>query len=369
MPFPPLNAIGIENYRSVRSLFLRMRQINTFVGNNGTGKTNLYKALSLLQQAALGRITHAVAEEGGIESVFWAGERRAKERPQIRLKVILGDLTYKITMGLPTPTDAALPLETMVKEEELLLDTGKRNVALMQRKGPSIFLRAKNGERVTYENELLSSETALASIRDGGRFPELDLVRHTLTEWRFFHGFRTDKASPLRQSGLNVTTPTLSSSGEDLASVFATLTHIRGDAKDLMDAVEDAFPGSQLMVEADGKTCRFSLKSPDFFRAFPPEELSDGTLQYLALLGALLSYRLPPFIALNEPESSLHPDLLEPLAKVIAKASHRSQIWIVTHSETFADHLLEHAGTSPLHIFTERGATQIKGLRVSGENS
>ena len=56
----------------------------------------------------------------------------------------------------------------------------------------------------------------------------------------------------------------------------------------------------------------------------------------LALAGALLAYRLPAFIALNEPEASLHPDLLEPLARLIVRASERTQVWLVTHSERLA---------------------------------
>ncbi|KQU22461.1 hypothetical protein ASG63_22340 [Methylobacterium sp. Leaf94] len=54
---------------------------------------------------------------------------------------------------------------------------------------------------------------------------------------------------------------------------------------------------------------------PDYpKRVFEAAELSDGTLRFLALAGALLAYRLPPFMALNEPETNLHPDLLAPLS-------------------------------------------------------
>lgn len=368
MGLPPVSAIGIENYRSVRSLFMRVGALNVFIGKNGTGKTNLYKSLELLQQAALGRITRAVSEDGGVESVMWAGGRKVHDKAQIRLRADLGDLSYKITLGLPNPiSDPALPLETMVKEEELNLLTGRRPVCLMQRKGPSVFLRTADGERITYDNELLSSETALAHIRDGARFPELDIVRHTLSEWRFYHSFRTDKDSPLRRPSANVTTPTLSSDGSDLAAVFATLKEIRQDVHPLHEAVADAFPGSRLQIEANGQDCRFSLETPEIHRPFPARELSDGTLQYLALLGGLLSYRLPAFVALNEPETSLHPDLLEPLAKVIAQAANRSQIWIVTHSEALAEHLINHAGAYPRRIYKDEGQTQIDGLKVTGE--
>jgi predicted ATPase len=36
-------------------------------------------------------------------------------------------------------------------------------------------------------------------------------------------------------------------------------------------------------------------------RVFDASELSDGTLRFLALAGALLGYRLPALVALNEP--------------------------------------------------------------------
>lgn len=164
-----------------------------------------------------------------------------------------------------------------------------------------------------------------------------------------------------------MTTPTLSSDANDLAAVFATLKEIRKDDHYLQVAVDDAFPESRLLIEANGQDCRFALQTPEIRRPFPSQELSDGTLQYLALLGAMLSYRLPAFIALNEPEASLHPDLLEPLAKVIAMASQRSQIWLVTHSDQLAEHLANHAGAYPKRIFKENGQTRIDGLKITGE--
>jgi len=71
---------------------------------------------------------------------------------------------------------------------------------------------------------------------------------------------------------------------------------------------------------------------PDFVldgggrREFEPHELSDGTLRFLGLAGALLAYHHPPLIALNEPEASLHPQLMPPLARLIAKAAGTSQL-------------------------------------------
>jgi predicted ATPase len=129
------------------------------------------------------------------------------------------------------------------------------------------------------------------------------------------------------------------------------------------------FPTSRLTVfvgaNGVGKTNLYrALQLPR--RVFEAQELSDGTLRYLALAGALLSLRLPSFIALNEPESSLHPDLLQPLARMIAKASERTQIWLVTHSERLAAALEKHGGVPPRTVIKQDGKTWIEGLKQIG---
>jgi len=86
----------------------------------------------------------------------------------------------------------------------------------------------------------------------------------------------------------------------------------------------------------------------------------------LAVAGALLGLRLPAFIALNEPESSLHPDLLEPLARLIVSASQRTQVWLVTHSERLAATLQEHGRVQPRTVEKRNGETWIQGLRLTG---
>ena len=91
--------------------------------------------------------------------------------------------------------------------------------------------------------------------------------------------------------------------------MFATLAHIRQDTVDLDRAIDDAFPGAKLVVPMPERTASFGLTMPEYpKRVFEAGELSDGTLRYLALAGALLGYRLPSFIALNEPEAACTPN-------------------------------------------------------------
>jgi predicted ATPase len=100
---------------------------------------------------------------------------------------------------------------------------------------------------------------------------------------------------------------------------------------------------------------------PGFNRSFDGLEISDGTLQYLCLVAALLSPRPPALLALNEPETSIHPDLSEALAKLIVQASKRSQMWITTHSYELAKFIAIHGGNEAVELEKRRGATCVRG--------
>ena len=60
--------------------------------------------------------------------------------------------------------------------------------------------------------------------------------------------------------------------------------------------------------------------------------MSEGTLRYLLWVAALLSPRPSSLLVLNEPETSLHSDLLPSLARLIVDAANRTQVVAVSHS-------------------------------------
>ena len=150
-----LSAVTIQGYRSVRSLYLPVEPCSVFVGANGVGKTNLYKALGLLRCAADGSITRAIAEEGGIESVLWAGGRRRGQPVRLILKAHFDEMDYGVEVGLPhsyeieiglrQPTEAAFSIEPLIKEERLTIRHGRRDVVMMERKGALVTLRNADG--------------------------------------------------------------------------------------------------------------------------------------------------------------------------------------------------------------------------------
>jgi predicted ATPase len=101
-------------------------------------------------------------------------------------------------------------------------------------------------------------------------------------------------------------------------------------------------------------------------RSLGTAELSDGTLRYLLWIAALLTPRPPALIVLNEPETSLHPDLLAALARLIARAAERTQVVVVTHAKPVVSALAEQAGCHSIVLEKNFGETKITGSKELG---
>lgn len=353
-----LKEIHVEGYRSLKSIRLVVDPLTVLVGENGAGKSNLYRALSLLQKAAEGTITEAIAEEGGLESVLWAGSRE-RVTQRLVLTAIFNELTYRLEIGPPGVGEPALDHEPMIRAERLTLAYRDISVVLLERKGPKLWLRDDRGTSQRFEGELLASEPALAAIRDAARYPELHLIRRALASWRLYHAFDTGPGSAIRRPGPALSRASLAPDGHDLASVLATVIQMKQQPEAIMRAVAEAFKGNELIVDATQGLCRIAMRTPEIERPFGAGELSDGTLRYLCLVGAMLALRPPPFMAFNEPEASLHPELMAPLARLMATAAQSSQIWVVTHSEQFATLLAHAGGMAPRRVAKIDGATEI----------
>jgi predicted ATPase len=80
-------------------------------------------------------------------------------------------------------------------------------------------------------------------------------------------------------------------------------------------------------------------------------------LRFLLLVAALLSPRPPKLMILNEPETSLHADLIPPLARLIQESAKRSQTIVVTHSQALIDALCGAKGTNRVVLHKEFGET------------
>lgn len=177
---------------------------------------------------------------------------------------------------------------------------------------------------------------------------------------RFYDHFRTDRDAPARTSQIGTRTFALASDGADLAAALQTAIE-NGDDLSLSAIIEDAFPGSSIHILENEGVFELRIHQHGLLRPLRASELSDGTLRYLLLAAALMTPRPPELIVLNEPETSLHPELIAPLGRLIADASKRSQLIAVTHSTKLVE-VLREAGGAVHELVKEGGETAVNGL-------
>jgi predicted ATPase len=376
-----IETLAISGYRSLRSLVLPLGRLNVVTGANGSGKSSLYHALRLLADAALNRVVGSLAREGGLPSTLWAGPEtiarsvRHGEHPvqgtprQKAVSLKLGyagePFSYSIDLGYPPPAQTAFPLDPAIKRECIWHGAVyRRAVVLVDRANRLVQLAptktAKHEEPVLLTKELSSTDSMLASIADPQRAPEMLAVRETVRGWRFYEGFRTDQDAPVRVPQVGTFTPVLSDEGTDLAAALETIS-LFGDKGALARTVDDAFPGSRVDVEVQNGRFEVQLNQHGLLRPLGAAELSDGTLRYLLWTAALLTPRPPALMVLNEPETSLHPDLLPALARLIAVAASRTQIVVVSHSASLIESLERNEGCRRLHLEKSFGETTLAG--------
>jgi predicted ATPase len=360
-----IKRIHVSGYRSVRDLELDLQPINVLTGPNGCGKSNLYNSLVLIGRAAQGQLARAIAEESGTPSVFWAGGegvRYTRKRPPKR--VVLGfegtEFGYEIQIGLPGFNERALgtlfTLDPRVKEEYIWPSETKRRVLMLKRDEPSAWLRNSEGNMITYPFAISKHESVLSQIIDPHLYPEISALRSEILRWRFYHQFRTDPDSPARLPQIGVQTEVLSRDGADLAAALQTVLEI-GDDGLLRETISAAFAGAKLQIEATDTVFSIKLEVPGLLRPVQARELSDGQLRFLCLCAALLSPRPPSLLALNEPETSIHPDLIDSLARLIVGAAKYTQLWISTHSLPLAERIERHSGVPRVRLCMLQGET------------
>ncbi len=371
-----LHTVAISGYRSVRSLVLPLAGLDVVTGANGSGKSNVYRSLRLIAGMATGSAISALAREGGLGAVLWAGPEtgthsghptqgtRRKAPVALRLGFSGDDLGYAVDLGLPTPMDigtaSLFVRDPVIKREWVFAGAFPRPATLLAERNRQV-VRVRDDTWHELPAKLSGHRSVLAEIADAQGAPEILALRNSVREWRFYDHLRTDPGAPARSPQVGTRTPVLGSDGGDLAAALQTIIEL-GHADLMDDAITSAFPGSRLIVESRDGVFSLGLRQPGLLRVLGAAELSDGTLRFLMLAAALLSVYPPGLMVLNEPETSLHPDLFPALGALIAAATATTQLIVVTHSVELAT-CIEHASgrdVGRLHLQKRDGETELR---------
>ena len=358
-----LQTVAISGYRSVRDLVLPLSGLDVITGPNGSGKSNVYRALRLISGMATDSAINAVAREGGLGAVLWAGPEfgsgyaraaghptqgtRRKGPVALRLGFSGDGIGYAVDLGLPTPMDVgedSMFRQDPVVKREWVFAGGfpKPSGLLVDRNRACVRVRDDSWQELPYP--VPAHRSVLSEIADAAGAPEVLGLRNTLREWRFYDHLRTDPEAPARLPQIGTRTPVLAADGGDLAAALQTIIEF-GQCDLLIDVVAAAFMDSRLTIESRGGVFTVGLQQPGMLRVLWAAELSDGTLRFLMLAAALLSLRPPRLMVLNEPETSLHPDLFPALATLMSAAAQHTQLVVVTHSSDLAARI-QQAGRS-----------------------
>jgi predicted ATPase len=377
-----LSTVAVHGYRSLREIVLPLRRLTVITGANGTGKSSLYRALRLLADCGRGEAIGSLAREGGLQSALWAGPENLKGARRtgrtegtvrsgpvsLQMGYAADDFGYLVDLGLPVLAgiQSSFGRDPEIKREAVFAGPVLRPAStLVRRAGPLAETRSESGRGFDQLTKGLPTfRSVLAEFAHPGELPELAAVRDRLRDWRFYDGFRVDTGSPARRPQIGTRTPVLADDGSDLAAAIQTI--IEAGLDDLHRAVADAFDGAEVSIAVTDGLFDLQLHQTGMLRPLRSAELSDGTLRFLLWAAVLLSPQPPSLMVLNEPETSLHPDLVGPLAGLIQAAAAVTQLVVVTHSRVLLDalDLTDDDETARVEIVKDCGETKIVGQEL-----
>ena len=342
---PPLfQRIRANNLLSFGSdgIDLELGRLNVLIGPNGSGKSNLLDAISLFQ-AAPGQLAMPVRWGGGAQEWVWKGSRGTS--PAVVDAVVnpipsSGPIWHRLAFG---EFGQAFWL---VDEQVIVLGTGAEGSTNQQvyefRNGQPVLM-SRNPETPSNfpPEEVKRDESILSQRKDPYQFPELSFLGWSYAQVRIYRETQIGRGTVFRQpQSIDVIPRPLAENYSNLWMFLSKLRQTPKTKSELISKIADIYDGvTDFELNFEGGTVQLFLTEGDY--TIPATRLSDGTLRYMSLLAILLDPEPPQFIAIEEPELGMHPDIIPKIADLLVDASTRTQLVVTTHSEILVDALHE----------------------------
>jgi len=326
-----LDRIRIAGLRRLSQVDLAVRPLMVLIGANGVGKTSFLDALSLLSASAAGNLNAALSQWGGIASLATRGRDD----------------------GISFLVDMAVPGHNPLEYTLLLTPKGSgyavASEVLSQSRGlPQPFTHinstyddiryykpeAKRFVRPDWEHNPL--ETSLAQVPKMFREPE-ELRRILATTTRY-HALNVAPRAPVKLPQPMKPAHLPGVDGEDLLPYLYSLREGNRNRFDaIIDTLRAVFPDFEELnfPPVAAGMLAMTWKDKNFDMPISTHELSEGTLRFLWLVSLLQSPNLAAVTMIDEPEVSLHPELLNILTELMREASKRTRLVVATHSDRF----------------------------------
>lgn len=300
------------------------------IGANGVGKTSLLDAFSLVSASASGTLNSIVSQMGGLGSILTRGKSNE----------------LSLTVDMDVPNHAPLQYEVHLESYGTGYSISKEVLCQSREGYPNPFKHINsNGTTIRYydteKNQLISpnweynpQETSLSQVPKMFQQPEqLRKILATVTQ---YHALDVSARAPIKLPQQMKPAALPGADGEDLVSYLYYLRETDGERfsaiEDTLRSAFPAFEGLSFPPVAAGMLA-MTWKDNNFRKPLYMSELSEGTLRFLWLISLLQSPSLSTITMIDEPEISLHPELLHLLVNIMREASTKTQLIVATHSD------------------------------------
>lgn len=369
-----ITELKVEGYRSLRNVTWRPGNLNVLIGPNGGGKSNLLRLLQLLSATASGRLARHVQNEGGMVPVLWdgkgmnkrvsiwlqGGQPANKDNPEFKYEFTFEQIAGSGGYSVHTED---LEVRPFGKAES---STGMKRVLARHFRAAKVLDPERDALVEIPGEEVPETESLLAGIAGPlSRAPSARPFQTDVAGWGVYPEFDTGREAPARRGIVSRAERQLEPDASNIVSVLHTLYEGSRDFKtDIDEAMSAAFRGEfeELLFPPEAsQRIELRLRWKSLSRTPSAADLSDGTLRFLRLLTVLAHPEPPSLIAIDEPETGLHPAMQKIVADFAVQASRRSQVILTTHSPEFLDAFSETLPTITV-VESHEGQTTLKNL-------